>query len=74
MKTDKDAYLIELQKEIARLKDSGKKCLYRINDNVSENVISYVKAHFAKLPGYTLDIKKCWRCKNTWDIIITFVN
>jgi hypothetical protein len=72
MITNQEEYINSLLAEIERLKNSNKNTLYRINDSLSDNVVGYIKMYFETTPGYILSMKKCARCKNQWDIIITF--
>jgi hypothetical protein len=65
-------YLQSLLKEIADIKSRGGKSLFRVNDKFSESTLSYIKSYFNTKPEYQLEIKKCFNCKNTFDVIITF--
>ena len=65
-------YLQGLLGEIERIKTNGGKALYRVNDKMSENTVKYIKSYFATAPEYNLEIRKCYQCTNTWDVIITF--
>ena len=64
-------YINGLLAEIERLKKNGRQALYRINDGMTKPVAVAVADYFSKAP-YTIDIKKCARCTNSYDIIITF--
>lgn len=73
LKTNKETFLQEILREIERLKDAHKRKLYRINEEITDGVASYLQSYFEKLPGYNIQMNKCRKCKDLWDITITFV-
>lgn len=70
--SDANIYLQGLLKEIEYLKSKKRSGLYRINDEVSDRVIRNVQRYFTDKPEYEMSARKCARCSNKWDVIITF--
>jgi len=66
-----EKYIEGLLAEIVRLKTRDLHTLYRINDKMTKPVSVAVSQYFSESP-YTIEIKKCARCSNSYDIIITF--
>jgi hypothetical protein len=65
-------YLQDLLAEITAIKERGGTTLYRINDWVMSGPVTYITNYFKSQPGYTIETKRCIRCSNQWDIIITW--
>ena len=70
--TDGNLYLQGLLAEIEQLKSRKRAGLYRINDMVADRAVLYAQAYFKGSLEYVMDARKCARCTNKWDIIITF--
>jgi len=66
-----EKYIKSLLSHVERVKESGGKVVYRINDKMTKSVISEVTKYFSVEP-YTIEVKKCARCRNEYDIIIYF--
>lgn len=64
-------YLHGLIVELEKLRARGRHSLYRINDEISEDVLFNVRAYFENNPLYEINITKCTRYKNSYDIMIT---
>jgi hypothetical protein len=67
-----ETYLQGLISEIERIKARKGTGLFRINDKITNETAKYVKNYFQNVPGYSVDMRKCAKCKGTWDIIILF--
>jgi len=70
--TDSGKYIAGLLSEIDRKKTVGGKAIYRINDKMTIKVSKDVKMYFSNKSEYNIEIRKCARCKNEYDIIIYF--
>ena len=70
MGIDDESYLREILRDIGKLRLRGKRFLYIINASISSKRAKYIKTFFESTPLYTIEIKKCQSCKNTYDIII----
>lgn len=70
MITDVDLYIKGLIEEADRIKASGKRFLYRPNEELSYTVVQYTIIYFQNNSAYRLEMKKCASCKNTYEIII----
>ena len=64
-------YIESLLLQIERIKKSGGTAIYRINDRMTKTVASEVSKYFSVAP-YTIEIRKCVRCRDEYDIIIYF--
>jgi hypothetical protein len=64
-------YLNGLMVELEKLRVRGRHSLYRINDEVSEDILLNVRTYFENNPLYEINITKCARYKNSYDIMIT---
>lgn len=73
VKTDKQAYLQEILNDIERKKLEHKRTLFRINDRITDDVAKYIQEYFKGDPRYSLQMEKCKKCKNEWDVIIIFL-
>jgi hypothetical protein len=73
VKVDKEAYLQEILTDIERRRLEHKRTVYRVNDRISDEVAEYVQNYFSDKKEYYLDMKKCKRSKNVWDVIIIIV-
>lgn len=69
---EQETYLQKTLKEIDRLKSNNRKILFKASEKISDSIALYVKDYFEKQHGYTIEMKKCMSCKNSWDIIIFF--
>jgi hypothetical protein len=67
-----EEYLQSLLSEIKRLKEQGRKGLYKINANIPDNTAKYITEYFTGRTDYTFESRRCMNCKGTWDIIIVF--
>lgn len=65
----KTEWITELTEDIVRLKNVGRKTLYLISAEMTNEVATAVVKHF-KDNSYIVESKKCLSCKNSWDIII----
>lgn len=68
MKTKKE-WIEELESDILRLKNKGRKTLYLISGEMNTETANGIIKHFAD-QEYDVKSKKCLSCKNNWDIII----
>jgi len=68
MKTT-DEWVSEIESHISNLKNRERKTLYLISAEMLQETSKVVEIHFTEL-GYTVDIRKCNQCTNTFDIII----
>lgn len=69
---DRDSYIEGLLIEIEILKAKGRHSLYRINDEIPEDIAFYVEEYFANKTSYKVNVKKCLLYENSYDIMITF--
>lgn len=70
MSEEIDKYLENILSEIERTLARGVKSIYRINDKASNAEMEVVKRYFANHPKYYFEVRKCIRCRGTWDVII----
>lgn len=65
----KSEWIRELEEDIVRLKSAGRKTLYVISGEMTSEIAKGVIKYFEDA-GYTVESKKCFSCKNNWDVII----
>ena len=71
---DKDgaqAYLDGMIAEAEQRKADNKMGLYRMNAKISHNTALLVESYFTK-PGYRIEVKQCFSCKKTYDLLVFF--
>lgn len=73
MKTDGQAYLAELLREVERLRGLKRTKLFRINEQISDDVADYVIRFFKADPEFEIEARKCYSCAHTWDIILSIL-
>lgn len=66
-------YLQALLDEIEVARKKKAKGVFKINEQVSDIIVAEIKNYFKGDPEYSVEIKKCKRCKNVWDIFIFFM-
>jgi len=71
---NRESYLQGLLDEIERAKANGKRSVYRISTKISPDIAKYVENYFKNNLSYTIEIKFCRNCKNTYDIVIHFIS
>lgn len=73
IKEDSKLFIEELEREIEKKKMQRKRSLYRVNEKITDEVAKQTKIYFEQKRNYTIDLQKCKRVRNQWDIIITFL-
>jgi len=73
MKTDGQAYLAELLREVERLRSLHRTKLFRVNEQISDEVANYVVTFFSADPEFQIEARKCYSCAHTWDIILSIL-
>lgn len=68
---DKEAYLDKLLKELEVLKKRGRRSLYKINEEISEELVNGVREYFSNNSLYEIYITKCKLYENSYDMVIT---
>jgi len=71
--SNKEEYLNGLLAEIKSARESNKNNIIRINARITTEVALHIQYYFARLEGYTIDIRFCMNCTNQCDIRIEFV-
>ena len=69
---DQDVYLQGLLEQIEVLKSRGRRSLYRMNDEVSQEIIDYAVEYVKSNTDYKITIKKCLLYENSFDVMIVF--
>lgn len=69
---DQDVYLQGLLEQIEVLKSRGRRSLYRMNDEVSQEIIDYAEEYIKSNTDYKITIKKCLLYENSFDVMIVF--
>jgi len=69
-----EKYIEGLLKELVGAKERKQKGIYRINDRISDATANAVQRYFySRQSEYMLELKKCKKCKGTWDVLIFII-
>ena len=66
-----EKYIQSLLSQIEIVKSRGGKSVYRISDKLTKTVLDEVTKYFSVEP-YSIEVKRCARCANKYDIIVWF--
>ena len=69
-----EEYIEGLLKELreTKLRNTASKGIFRIKDEISNQIADAVKRYFADNPLYYAELNKCAMCANTWEVLVFF--
>ena len=71
--SDTVVYIKGILSEIRKVKRQGKRGVYRVRDDVSDETIKCLRKLFRGHKEYSLSAHKCHQCQNKWEVMVYFV-
>ena len=65
----KQEWITEIESDIIRLKEHGRKTCYLISAEMNTEIANAIEKYFLN-QGYSVETKKCSSCVNKWDVIL----